>query len=259
MPSWRAPTARTAVASWIVDVASGEARPLPSVVSLAPTRSPSWLRRQGAGARRPSPAGAEQRGAVVGDHAGGREAWRRRDPGHDLAHHRGAGRPRRARPCAHDRHRRGPGRQVCRPTARRCVFVNTSATPIAGWLPLGDAYKCSADVQARRRDQRRRSAAALFHLGHDGQAQAGAPQPSRLPRGRAVDHVLAGPAAGRRARQHLLAGLGQARLEHLLRAVECRRHRADGQPGAIQRQGAAGRAGALQGHAPSAHRRRCGA
>jgi acetyl-CoA synthetase len=28
------------------------------------------------------------------------------------------------------------------------VFVNTSTKPIAGWLPLGDAYKCSADFKA---------------------------------------------------------------------------------------------------------------
>ena len=28
------------------------------------------------------------------------------------------------------------------------VFVNTSAKPIAGWLPLGDAYKCSAEFKA---------------------------------------------------------------------------------------------------------------
>jgi acetyl-CoA synthetase len=28
------------------------------------------------------------------------------------------------------------------------VFVNTSAKPIAGWLPLGDAYKCSTEFKA---------------------------------------------------------------------------------------------------------------
>ena len=44
------------------------------------------------------------------------------------------------------------------------------------------------------------------------------------PVGASVDDVLARPAAGRRASEHLLAGLGQARLELLLRAVECRRH-----------------------------------
>ena len=28
------------------------------------------------------------------------------------------------------------------------MFVNTSAKPIAGWLSLGDAYKCSAEFKA---------------------------------------------------------------------------------------------------------------
>src|SRR5215510_7864732 len=37
-------------------------------------------------------------------------------------------------------------------------------------------------------------------------------------------------------------------LQHLLRAVERGRHSADRQPGAVQRQGAAGRAGALRRH-----------
>ena len=128
------------------------------------------------------------------------------------------------------------------------VFVTTSTSPIEGWQPLGDAYKEFGGVHAGRPDQRRRPAAALFHLGHHGQAQAGAAQPSQLPRGRAVDHVLARPAARRRAREHLLARLGQARLEHLLRAVERRRHGPHGQPGAVQRQGAAGCARALSRH-----------
>ena len=59
------------------------------------------------------------------------------------------------------------------------------------------------------------------------------------PVGALVDDVLARAAAGRRASQHFLAGLGQACLELLLRAVECRRHRVRGQPAALRRQGAA--------------------
>ena len=34
------------------------------------------------------------------------------------------------------------------PRERGVVFVNTSAKPIAGWLSLGDAYKCSAEFKA---------------------------------------------------------------------------------------------------------------
>ena len=128
------------------------------------------------------------------------------------------------------------------------VFVTTSSSAHRRMATARRCLQVLDRVQARRFDQRRGSAAALFHLGHDGQAQAGAPQPSQLSGRIALDHVLARPAARRRARQHLLARLGQACLEHLLRAVECRRHRADGQPGAVQRQGAAGRAGALRRH-----------
>ena len=204
-------------------------------------------------ARRSSPARAEQRGALVGDHAGRHEARRRRDPGNDLAHHRGAGRSRRARPRAHDRHRRGPGHQVRRPlkrqwAARRCRVRQHQRQAHRGLAVARRRLQMPGRVQGGRHDQRRRSAAALFHLGHYGQAQAGAPQPSQLSRRRALDHVLAGPETRRRASQHLLARLGQARLEHVLRAVECRRDRTDRQPGAVQRQGAAGRAGALRRH-----------
>ena len=81
-------------------------------------------------------------------------------------------------------------------------------------------YQASAEVRAGRRDAGRRSAAALFHLRHDGDAEARAAQPPELSGRPSVDDVLARAAAGRRASQHLLAGLGQACLELLLRAVE---------------------------------------
>ena len=111
-----APTARTAAASgsstWR---AARETKLTFGELSHALQPGRQLAPPAGAEARRSSPAGAEQRGAAVGDHAGGHEARRRGDPGDDAAHHRGAGRPRRARPRAHDRHRRGPGRQVRRP------------------------------------------------------------------------------------------------------------------------------------------------
>ena len=89
----------------------------PVVRALEPGRQLSAP--AGAQARRPSPARPQQRGAAVGDHAGRHEAGRRGDSGDDAAHRRGAGRPRRARPRAHDRGRPGPGRQMRRPVARR--------------------------------------------------------------------------------------------------------------------------------------------
>ncbi len=68
------------------------------------------------------------------------------------------------------------------------------------------------------------------------------------PVGHSVDHVLDRAAAGGRAPQHLLARLGQACVEQLLRAVDRRRHHRDPQPGAVRRQGAAGGAGPGAGH-----------
>ncbi len=152
-------------------------------------------------------------------------------------------------PCPHDRHpttTRSPNAPTCH--ADGVTFVTIGAKPDTGWLSLGDAYRLPETFEAHGTTNADDPLLLYFHLGHDGQAQAGTPQPSQLSRGLAVDHVLAGPAAGRRASQHLFAGLGQACLEHLLRTVERRRHRADGQPGAVQRQGAAGRAGTLRRH-----------
>ena len=119
-----------------------------------------------------------------------------------------------------------------------------------GWLPYEQAADVSGDIQGRWAHPRRRSAAALFHLGHDGQAETGAAQPTQLSGWRVVDDVLARAAAGRCASQYFFAGLGQARLELLVRAVECRRHRVRGQPAAVQCQGAAGDDRPLRRHHP---------
>ena len=108
-----------------------------------------------------------------------------------------------------------------------------------GLACLRTSCECFRNLYARRSDQRRRSDAAVFHLGHHGKTKAGAAQPAQLSRRRIVDDVLARAAAGRCASEHFLAGLGQACLELFLRAVECRRHRVRGQPAALRRQGAA--------------------
>ena len=136
-------------------------------------------------ARRSSAARPQQRGAAVGDHAGRHEAGRRGDPRDDAAHRRGTGRSRRARPRPHDRGRPGPGREMRRPVARwRGVRDDQRRED----RRLGAARRCLqllGRFQAGRSDQRRRSSPALFHLGHDRQAQAGAAQPSQLSGGRA--------------------------------------------------------------------------
>ncbi len=108
-----------------------------------------------------------------------------------------------------------------------------------GWLPFEVASSASETFAAGWPDQRRRSDAALFHLGHHGQAKAGTAQPAQLSDRRAIDDVLARLAAGRCPSEHLLAGLGQACLELLLRAVECRCRRVRGQSTALRRQGVA--------------------
>ena len=80
-----------------------------------------------------------------------------------------------------------------------------------------------------------------FTSGHHVEAEAGPAQPPELPRRPPVDDVLDRPQARRRAPQHLLAGLGQARLELLLRALERRSVRLHLQHRALQRPGAARR------------------
>ena len=100
----------------------------------------------------------------------------------------------------------------------------------AGLARFRRAYGGLARIHARRSDQRRRSAAALFHLRHDGAPEAGAAQPRELSRRPPVDDVRARAQARRRASQHLLARLGQTRLVQRVRALERRRlHPGDGQ------------------------------
>ncbi len=87
-----------------------------------------------------------------------------------------------------------------------------------------------------------RPAAALLHVGHDGQAQARVAHARELSGRAPVDDVLDRAAARRRAPEHLLARLGQARVEQLLRAVERRRDGLRLQLRALRRAGAARRA-----------------
>ncbi len=68
------------------------------------------------------------------------------------------------------------------------------------------------------------------------------------PVGHLFDDVLDRPEAQRPPHEHLLAGLGQARLELLLRALERRRLRVPVQLQPLQRQGPARRAGEVRGH-----------
>ena len=128
-----------------------------------------------------------------------------------------------------------------------------------GWLSYAASYQAPGTIYARRRDARGRSDASLLHLRHHGDAEARAAQPSELSRRTSFDHVLARAAAGRRASQHLLAGLGQARLELFLRAVERGRDRLHRQSAALQRARPCSTPSRAAASPPSARRRRCGA
>ena len=130
-----------------------------------------------------------------------------------------------------DRFERGRARHVVTSAADTAKFdgFKQDLTRIAvgdappGWHRYDDLLERARRVHARRRNQCRRSAAALFHLRHDGEAQAGAALAPVLSDRPPVDDVRDRPAARRRPSQHLLPGLGQARLELLLRALERRR------------------------------------
>ena len=102
-----------------------------------------------------------------------------------------------------------------------------------GWHRFEDGYAAPARFRAGWGDPGDRSATALFHVWNHRQAQARAAFPPKLPGGPSVDDVLArGPARGC-APQHLVAGLGQARLEQLLRALDRGRHDRHPEPGSV--------------------------
>ena len=261
--------------NWALDHfdAVGGDRPALWIVEEDGTRGPPHLRRADRPlepgrqlpprprrrSRRPRAAHAGQRRAAVGDDARRHEARRRHDPGVDAAR---PGRPRRpgragrrqggggrARPRAAVRRRARrahPGRRratTLRPAGSR------SPTPTAPTPPSPPTAATAADDPLL----------LYFTSGTTSQAQAGAAHPPQLSGRPPVDHVLDRAPAGRRPPQHLLAGLGQARVELLLRPVE---RRGDGLPlqlRPLRRPGAARHDGALRRHHASAPRRRSGA
>ena len=188
----------------------------------APTRSPTGCARQGVAGRRPD------RCVMLGNQV---ELWetmlaamklrRRRHPGDHAARPRRPARPGRAR----RRPARDRARRRHRPSSTTCPATtpgSRSAAPADGWLAYADAYATPTALRPGRADPGRRPAAALLHLRHDRAAQAGRAHPRLVPGRPPLDDVLDRAAARRRAPQHLLARLGQARLEQPLRAVERR-------------------------------------
>ena len=202
--------------------------------------------RVGSAARRPGHPHARQPGRAVGDPAGRDEARRGGHP----RDHPAAGRGRRG-PA-------GPGRRPARRRRRigdrgvrrrrRRLHPHRGGRRAAGLAGLRRGGRGAGRLHAGRRHPRRRPAAALLHLRHHGAAQARRAHP-RVLSGRApVDDVLDRAGARRRAPQHLLAGLGEARLEQRLRAVERRGVRAGDELRAVRRRGGARRPRPLRGH-----------
>ena len=118
----------------------------------------------------------------------------------------------------------------------------------AGWRDYGDADGRTDHVHPRRRHPGFGHPAALLHLRHHGEAQARRAHARVLPGRAPVHDVLDRAGAGRCAPQHLLAGLGEARVEQRLRAVDRRGVRARHEQRAVRRRVGAGRARPLRGH-----------
>ena len=166
--------------------------------------------------------------AALGGDAGGDEARRRGDPGLDAAQPERPRRPAARGRRAVRRHRRGRRRKFARLPARRLDAGSPSADAAAGLARLPPTPRRAGAFTPDGADPRRRSAAALLHLGHHRAAQARAAHATCATRsGHLSTMYWLGPAARRRAPEHLLAGLGQARLELRLRALDRRGDGAD--------------------------------
>ena len=91
---------------------------------------------------------------------------------------------------------------------------------VPGWVSYEDCYAASAQFTPDGRNARRRSAAALFHLRHHGDAEARPAQSPELSGRPSFHDVLARTASRRPASQYFIAGLGQARVELFLFTVD---------------------------------------
>ena len=130
-------------------------------------------------------------------------------------------------------------------TRRLDAYRGRRAGP--GLAALRRRVRLARRLQRGRPDPGARSAAALLHLRYHRAAEAGRAHPRVVPGRAPVHHVLDRPAPRRRTPEYLLAGLGEARVEQPVRAVERRCHGAHRQPGALRRRPAAGHDRALRG------------
>ena len=133
-------------------------------------------------------------------------------PATTLLDPRRSDRPLRARPGPPRNHQRRQYREIRRHPRRLHAHRGWRHPATPGMAPLRGRLRGSGRVRAGRRDARHRPAAAVFHLGHDGAAEAGAAQPSELSGRPSGDDVLDRPRTRRHPSEHLVAGLGEARL-----------------------------------------------
>jgi len=177
-----------------------------------------WTRRREG---RSHPRDAPQHAAPLGAHARRDEARRSDHPRHHAAYPRRPRRPHLPRQRA-PRRRRSVGRRKAG-RFRRAQDAAAGGRQRARLDPVRRCARREERAALARAHRAGRSASALLHLGHHRAAEAGPAHAAELPGGALLHHVLDWYARRRRAREHQLAGLGQARLEQLLRPLERRR------------------------------------
>jgi hypothetical protein len=140
-----------------------------------------------------------------------------------------------------DRLTRGQGRHVITNAAFTERFAELAGDysrivvdePVKGWAFYQDAYQ---EEKTYAPDAVTKATDPVFHLRHHSPAETGAAHAPELSRRSPRNHVLGWVAPRRRSSQHQLSGLGQARMEQLLRSVECRRDHLRSQLHALRRQ-----------------------
>ena len=127
-----------------------------------------------------------------------------------------------------------------------------------GWLPFEEAASAPETFTPDGPTQADDPMLLYFTSGTTAKPKLVRHSQRSYPVGGSVDDVLARAAAGRRASEHFLAGLGQACLELLLRAVECRRHRVRASTSRASTPRGCSRPSAAAASPRCARRRRCG-
>ena len=196
--------------------------------------------------RRPHPAHARQRRAAMGMHAGGDEARRGDRAGDRAAHPQRSRRPFRPRRRSPRHHQLGSRRQIRRPAGR--LYADRRRQRGAGLGVVRKRLRSVRRIHARRRNAGGRSDAALFYLGHHGDAKTRAAQSPELSGRPSVDHLLDRTETRRYPSQYLFARLGQACLELLFLTVERASDDLHRQSAPLQRQGFARHHRALRRH-----------